>query len=79
MDQEARPLRIEEEEMGGALTPAEEKAIKEALTGGVASCPRCGARLRTTPISPRPDTAYVRKRALLECDGCGLRAALDTG
>ncbi|MBT8398120.1 MAG: hypothetical protein HKO65_09675 [Gemmatimonadetes bacterium] len=59
------------------MSPAEEKAIQEELRQSGASCPRCRAAFRTTPIPPRGDVAYVRTRVLVECDRCGLRAALD--
>jgi len=68
---------MKEEDMSGTLSPTEEKAIQEELKEGGASCPRCRVALKTTPIRPRGDVAYVRKRVLLECDRCGLRAALD--
>jgi hypothetical protein len=63
--------------MFGKLNPSEEKALQEEVRRGTASCPRCGTLLNLTSIPPRSDVAYVRNRVLLECDGCGLKAAID--
>jgi len=60
------------------VSPAEEKELRDTLRkGGSPDCPRCGAPFRLTPLPPRPDVSYVRKRVLLDCEACGLRVALD--
>jgi hypothetical protein len=58
--------------------PSEEAALRTQLKEGKPpTCPRCNATLRTFPVPPRSDVAYVRNRALLECDSCRFRVALD--
>lgn len=59
-------------------SPEEERELREALaTPPPHFCPRCGSRLVFTPIRPNPGVSYVRSRVLLQCPGCGRRAALD--
>ena len=58
--------------------PSEEAALRTRLKEGkTPACPRCRATLRTIPVPPRSDVAYVRNRILLECDSCQFRVALD--
>ena len=64
--------------MTDRVSPTDEDALREELRkGGSPGCPRCGALFRITPIPPRPDVSYVRKRVLLDCEACGLKVALD--
>ena len=58
--------------------PSEEERLRAELKMGESpDCPRCGAPFRITPIPPRSDVSYVRKRVLLDCEECGLKVALD--
>lgn len=66
--------------MTDSYSPSEEALLRQALSKGWAPvCPRCGSRLRRTPVLPPPAVSYVRNRILLECDSCGRRTVLDRG
>ena len=73
-----RAMAGEGRAMMDLANPSEEAALRRQLKEGKApACPRCNATLRTVPVPPRSDVAYVRHRALLECDTCRFRVALD--
>jgi hypothetical protein len=64
--------------MTESYTAGEERILREEMAkGAIPSCPRCGAAMIRTPITPRSDVAYVRTRYLLQCQECELRAVLD--
>ena len=64
--------------MRKSIGPKEEEAMRESLERGeTPECPRCETLLRITPVPPRSDLSYVRNRAVLTCESCGLRIALD--
>jgi hypothetical protein len=66
--------------MSDSYSPSEEALIRQALSRGQAPlCPRCGSRLRRTPVLPPAAVSYVRDRILLECDSCGRKTVLDRG
>jgi len=64
--------------MKKGVTAEEETSLKQELAEGKEPrCPRCEEFMRSTPIRPRSDVAYVRDRVLLECRPCALRLVVD--
>jgi hypothetical protein len=67
---------------GGAPSPpfsrGEARQLREAWRAGhPLHCPRCALPLSPTVVPPRSDVAYVRRRTLLLCEGCGGSLALE--
>ena len=64
--------------MSGSYTPAERRALAEALRKGERlSCPACGAAVARHDVAPGRELAYVRRRVLLICPSCRRSVALD--
>ena len=64
--------------MTHSFTPEEERTLQlELADGSTPLCPRCGTPLGITPIPPKPEVAYVRTRAILQCRSCNLRCVVD--
>jgi len=54
------------------------KRIEDALRAGdPPHCPVCDEPLARNPVTPPDEVAYVRRRILLVCPGCGCSAAFD--
>ena len=61
-----------------ALTRAEEHQLTETLSAAEPlRCPRCGTPLEVGEVPQRPDVAYVRRRVVVTCGGCGVHGSLD--
>jgi uncharacterized protein (DUF983 family) len=59
-------------------TREEEERVLEALRGGVEiTCPRCGGKLASQHVPPKPELPYVRDRIWLICDGCHRSVVFD--
>jgi len=59
-------------------TISERQAIADGLlSGGPATCPRCGGPLDEWPVPPRADVSYVRDRLWLVCRPCSRTVILD--
>ncbi|HZD04091.1 MAG TPA: hypothetical protein VE173_04210 [Longimicrobiales bacterium] len=59
-------------------TPAEERRIVEAVSGGeTPPCPRCGGAFQETDVPPRRDVPYVRHRLWLVCGRCRRSLVVD--
>jgi hypothetical protein len=57
---------------------SDRQRIEAALRAGSAPlCPVCGERLTGSAVDPPESVAYVRRRLLLVCPGCGRSAAFD--
>jgi hypothetical protein len=60
------------------FTAVEERALRESLsTDHSPECPRCGRPMDLMDIPPRPEVAYVRVRAILQCGTCHLKCVVD--
>ena len=60
------------------FTPEEERNLQLELAGGSTPlCPRCGSPMGTPPVPPKPEVAYVRTRAILQCRPCNLKCVVD--